>query len=175
MSMRMILLGGAPGIGKTATARECLRAAIGGTTLVQWVDVDALWAHQPWRVDEAMTTMVRANLRAVIGNAAEAGVDVLLVTWVFQDASFHRLLDELAPDGVRTTTVQLRSSEATWRTRFSADPDRPPIDAFYTDRYRAAQATPADHVIETDDLDAPAVARAVAAVIETESKPRARR
>ena len=48
--MRLALVGGAPGIGKTSVARRLLEIAIAGRTLVQWVDVDALWLHQPWRV-----------------------------------------------------------------------------------------------------------------------------
>ncbi|HEY1179227.1 MAG TPA: hypothetical protein VGF17_23990, partial [Phytomonospora sp.] len=147
MDMRMVLLGGAPGVGKTSTATELLHLAQGGSELVQWVDVDALWSHQPWHVDAAMISMVQANLRAVIGNAATAGVELLLVTWVFQEASFHELLRELAPDGVKVATVQLLAREATWRERWAADPARPPIDEFFTDRYRAAQATPADFAV----------------------------
>lgn len=159
----MVLLGGAPGVGKTATARECLRLAISGPALVQWVDVDGLWAHQPWRVDDTMIAMLHGNLRAMIKNAAAAGVDILIVTWVFQDSSFHDLLNALAPDGVRTTTIQLRLSEAAWRTRFNSDPDRPEIDAFYINRYQAAQSTPVDHAIDTDSLNTPSVAMAVMA------------
>lgn len=158
--MTMALLGGAPGVGKTATARECLGLSAGGSALVQWIDVDALWAHQPWRVNDTMIAMLQSNLRAVIEHAADADVDLLLVTWVFQDTSFHDLLESLAPAEVRTTTVQLRAGEPTWRARFTADTARPEINAFYTDRYRAAQATPVDHVIETDGLDVRSVAQA---------------
>ena len=81
--MRIVLLGGAPGVGKSTTARELLRGAASGSLLVQWVDVDALWSHQPWRVDEVTTAMLQANLRAVMSHAAAAAVDVLIVTWVF--------------------------------------------------------------------------------------------
>ncbi|GIG68082.1 hypothetical protein Pen01_43770 [Phytomonospora endophytica] len=159
----MVLLGGAPGVGKSAVATEFLRLAEGGGELVQWVDVDALWSHQPWRVDAAMISMVQANLRAVIGNAAMAGVELLLVTWVFQETSFHELLRELAPDGVKVTTVQLLAGETTWRERWAADDSRPPIGEFFEDRYRAAQATPADFAVATDGVDAVTAARAVAA------------
>ncbi len=78
--MRTVMLGGAPGIGKSSVAERLLELAQEGPHLVQWVDVDSLWLHQPWRVDERMTTMVQANLRAVAGHASQAGVDVLLIT-----------------------------------------------------------------------------------------------
>jgi len=159
----MVLLGGAPGIGKSSAAEEIMGIAADGPALVQWVDVDALWRHQPWRVDAAMITMMQANLRAVIGNAATAGVELLLVTWVFQQASFHEMLRDLAPDGVKVASVQLLAGEEEWRRRWAADTTRPPIDEFFEDRYRTAQATPADFAVETDGLDAAATARAVAA------------
>ena len=41
--MRVVLLGGAPGIGKTTTAWRLMEFAQAGADLVQWVDVDALW------------------------------------------------------------------------------------------------------------------------------------
>src|ERR1700749_4148876 len=44
--MRVVLLGGAPGIGKTTTARSLMELAQAGPDLVQWVDVDAL-AERP--------------------------------------------------------------------------------------------------------------------------------
>lgn len=78
--MRTVMLGGAPGIGKSSVAERLLELAQEGPHLVQWVDVDSLWLHQPWRVNERMTTMVQANLRAVAGHASQAGVDVLLIT-----------------------------------------------------------------------------------------------
>src|SRR5690242_8721514 len=84
------MLGGAPGIGKSTVARRLLEIAEGGPHLVQWIDVDSLWLHQPWRADERMTAMMRANLRSVAGHAKRAGVDVLLITWVFQSGECTR-------------------------------------------------------------------------------------
>ena len=75
-----------------------------GQLLVHWVDVDALWLHQPWRVDEAMIGMLHANLTAVLANAKQAGVDVV-VTWVFQESRFHDLVVGLAPDGTEVVTI----------------------------------------------------------------------
>lgn len=160
----MVMLGGAPGIGKSTAARRLLELAQGGPDLVQWVDVDSLWLHQPWRVDERMTTMMRANLRAVAGHAAQAGVDVLLITWVFQSAEMHHLVTTLLPPGSRTTSVQMHARYDTWSRRFAMDPERPSLDEFYRSRYAAAQETPADHVVETDGLTPIEVARRVAAL-----------
>ncbi|MBB5789488.1 AAA family ATPase [Jiangella mangrovi] len=164
--MRLVLLGGAPGVGKTSVARQLLRRAAGGSALVQWVDVDALWWHQPWRVDERTTAMVRANLAAVMDHAATAGVQVLVVTWVFQSTHLHELVRSLAPPGALPTTVQLVVGETEWRRRFEADPDRPPIDDFFRDRYAGAQKTPSDHRIETDRRDVAGVAAELASLLQ---------
>ena len=144
------MLGGAPGVGKSSVARRLLELAASGPELLQWVDVDALWLHQPWRVDERMTTMMQANLRAVAGHAARAGVDILLITWVFQSAGMHRLVTSLLPPASTTVSVQLHAGPDTWRRRFQADPERPGLNEFYQGRYAAAQETPADHIVDTD-------------------------
>lgn len=163
--MRVVLLGGAPGIGKTVTARRVLRIAARGTILVQWVDVDALWLHQPWRVDERTKTMVRANLAGVMANAHQGGIDILLVTWVFQHSDMHALVRGLAPEEATIETVQLLASEPIWRRRFEEDHERPPIDAFFESRYVGAQATPTDHRIETDRRDPEEVAAVLATIL----------
>ncbi len=163
--MRVVLLGGAPGVGKSTTARELLRSASHGPILVQWVEVDALWSHQPWRVDEVTVAMLHSNLRAVMSNAAAAAVQVLIVTWVFQDTAMQNLLRQLAPEGSHISTVQLCMGETSWRQRFTADVTRPSIDQFFEDRYKQAQTTAADHVVEVDGLAPNEIAIAVSNAI----------
>ncbi len=167
--MRVVLLGGAPGVGKTTAARWLLHIAARGESLVQWVDVDALWLHQPWRVDERTKRMVQSNLAAVMTNALTAGVEVLVVTWVFQDPDMHALVGRLAPREASIESIQLLVDESTWRTRFGSSGDRPGIDSFYLGRYVGAQGTPADHVIDTTTLGPQEVAEAVAATIGLDS------
>lgn len=164
-AVRVVLLRGAPGVGKTTVARRLLLLAAGGTQLVQWVDVDALWLHQPWRVDERMKRMLHSNLSAVMQSASEADVDVLLVTWVFQGAAMHDLVGRLAPIEASIETVQLLAREDAWRERFAADDCRPPLETFYINRYSEAQATPADHRIDTTDGSPDRTARALAAIL----------
>src|SRR5688500_16992577 len=112
--MRVVMLGGAPGVGKSSVAGHLLELAQDGPHLVQWVDVDSLWLHQPWRVDERMTAMVQANLRTVASHASQAAVDILLITWVFQSAEFHRLVTGLLPAGAATVSVQLHADHDAW-------------------------------------------------------------
>lgn len=159
------MLGGAPGVGKSTVARRLLSLAEDGPELVQWVDVDALWLHQPWRVDERMRAMVQANLRAVADHAAQAGVDVLVITWVFQSADMHRLVASLLPPATTNVSIQLHAAWEAWRRRFEADPERGGLNEFYQRRYEAAQATPCDHVVQIDGLAPVDVARRVAALI----------
>ncbi|MFC1420694.1 AAA family ATPase [Streptacidiphilus cavernicola] len=159
------MVGGVPGVGKSTAARQVMRLAERGPGLVQWVDVDDLWFHRPWRVDARTRALVEANLRAVADNAARAGVDVLLITWVFQSAEMHRLVAGLLPPAVTTVSVQLRASPEAWRRRFEADPERGQVTDFYRGQYASAQQTPADHVIETDGLTPAEVARRVAEIL----------
>ncbi|MFI7643175.1 AAA family ATPase [Nonomuraea sp. NPDC049400] len=162
--MRAVMLGGAPGVGKTTVARRLLDLVQAGQQLVLWLDVDSLWQHQPWRVDERMTTMVRANLRAVAEHAATAEVDILVITWVFQSAEMHRLVAGLLPSGTPAISVQLHASRETWHQRFESDPERPGLTDFYRSRYTQAQTTVVDHVVDTDGLTPFEVARRVAEV-----------
>lgn len=164
-AMRVVLLGGAPGVGKTVAARELLGIAATGERLVQWVDVDALWLHQPWRVDDRTKAMVESNLRCVLANSLRAGVNVVVVTWVFQNQGMHSLVRALLPDGASVLTIQLLASEERWRERFEGDGDRPAIDDFFLTRYAEAQATPADHRLDTNCMRPHEVAAEVAHLV----------
>jgi hypothetical protein len=88
-----------------------------------------------------------------------------VITWVFQPAEMHRLVAELLPSTVTSTSIQLRAGRETWQQRFEGDPERPGINEYYQGRYTFAQATPADHVIDTDGLASIEVARRVAGTI----------
>jgi hypothetical protein len=130
----------------------------GGGPLVQWIDVDALWQHQPWRVDDRTKLMLQKNLQAMLANAEAASVDVVIVTWVYQSGELHKLVADLAPLNSEPFTIQLRATAPVWRERFALDAVRPAIDEFYEHRYSAAQSTPADHIIETDGLNVTQIA-----------------
>jgi chloramphenicol 3-O-phosphotransferase len=167
--MRVVLLGGAPGIGKTTTARRMMEFAQAGPDLVQWVDVDALWFHRPWRVDERTKAMVEANIRAVADHAAQAGVDVLLITWVFHTADLHRIVAGLLPPGSEITSVQLHAGHEVWTRRYMGDPERGggPL-VHHEEGYTETHAVPVDHVVKTDGLTPIEVANAVALAIGPE-------
>ena len=164
--MRVVLLGGAPGIGKTTTARRLMEFAQAGPDLVQWVDVDALWFHRPWRVDERTKAMVHANIRAVADHAAQAGVDVPLITWVFHTADMHRLVAGLLPPGSEITSVQLHAGHEVWTRRYRGDPERggAPL-VHHEEGYTETHAVSVDHVVKTDGLTPIEVADAVALAI----------
>jgi hypothetical protein len=165
------MLGGAPGIGKNATARALLdllaaRSRDGGSCpVVQWLDVDALWLHQPWRVDDTTQGLVRANLRCALVNAARADIDVVLVTWVFQGSGMQDLVRSLAPPGSVTSTVQLVASATEWARRFAGDRARGTLDEFYLARYDQAQSAPSDFRIDTDGKAPAEVATLLADVV----------
>lgn len=97
---RVVMLGRVPDLGKSSVARYLLKLAESRPGLLQWDDVGALWLHQPWRGDERMTAMMRANLRAVADHAAHGGVDT----------EMHRLITSLLPAASTAVSVQLHAA-----------------------------------------------------------------
>jgi hypothetical protein len=131
---------------------------------VQWVEVESLWRHQPWHLSEQTTRLRDDNLRAVLANAQRAGVDTVVVTWVFATTAQHDLVRALAPADVDVTTVQLTASESVWRLRFGSDPLRKHPTDVDVQRW-ADHSVDSDHVVATDGLDGQAVGRVLAGLV----------
>ena len=164
--MRIVLIGGAPGVGKSTVTRLLLGIASGGSTLVQWVDVDGLWRHSPRRDDAALTRMRDANLAAVVPSAADAGVEVLIATAVFSSEDERRAVTAAAPADAEITTIQLHVDLEAWHDRIDSDADRPPVDEAFRRQHEGAQSIAADHVLDTSDVEAEDVASAIALILE---------
>ena len=162
--MQLVLLGGAPGVGKSTAAHYLLEEVYrrGGDILVQWVEIEALWRHQPWQINGRTTRLRDENLRAVLANAQLANVDYVILTWVFPTAEQYDLVRALAPEGAGVTTVQLTATEPTWRHRFTCDPLRNPITDIDVQRWADHRTVGSDHVIATDGLDAATVGQLLA-------------
>lgn len=150
------------GIGKTTVARKLLSLAADGDRLIQWIDVDALWMHQPWTVSETTMAMLHGNLHAALHNAGVAGVQDAIVTWAYQNTALHDLVCSLTPEGTSVVTVQLLVARENWELHSTSDETRPVVDDFYLSRYNDAQATPADFSINTGALAPDEVAAAIA-------------
>ncbi|MHB1445961.1 MAG: hypothetical protein ACYCZV_09940, partial [Acidimicrobiales bacterium] len=99
-----------------------------------------------------------------LANASEAGVDVVVVTWIFATADQEALIRGLAPADVDVVTVHLSATEPVWRRRFESDPLRKPVTGVDIDRW-ATRAITADHVVSTDGMAASEVGRAVARLV----------
>lgn len=132
---------------------------------MQWVEVEGLWRHQPWQVNERTTQLRDENLRAVLANAERANVDVVVVTWVFAAVDQYDLVRALAPAGVDATTVQLAASEPTWRQRFGSDPLRRPIADVDLQRWANHSSVACDHLVSTDGLEGQEVGRLLAKLL----------
>ncbi len=167
--MRLVLLGGAPGVGKSTAAHHLLeevyRHRRSERVLVQWIEVESMWRHQPWQINHRTTQLRNENLRALLANAQRATVDVVVVTWVFADVEQYDLVVSLAPAGVDVMTVQLTASEPVWRLRFGSDPLRQPIAEVDVQRFVTHSTTGSDHVVLTDGLDGGAVGRVIAGLV----------
>lgn len=172
--MQLVLLGGAPGVGKSTAAHYLLEEVYrrGGDVLVQWIELEGLWRHQPWQVNDRTTQLRDENLRAVLANAERMDVDTVVVTWVFETIQQYDLVGALAPADVDVTTVQLMASEKVWRLRFGSDPLRRPVADIDVQRWANHSSIGSDHVILTDDLDGPAVGRALADLVLANERQR---
>jgi len=89
--MKVIVLSGAPGAGKTECAARLIRLCPERSA---WIDTDWLAGIHPWRVDEEFHALVGANLRACIENYRRWSARVLIVSGVVVHGGIY---DELPP------------------------------------------------------------------------------
>lgn len=159
--MRLGLSGGAPGVGKSSAVHLLLEEVYrrGQGVLVQWVEVESLWRHQPWQVNDRTTQLRDDNLRAVLAHAQRADVDAVVVAWVFATAEQYELVRALAPADIDFTTVQLTANQPLWRQRFGSESRRRPIEDIDVQRWANHVGVDSDHVIATDGLNGLAVGR----------------
>jgi hypothetical protein len=118
--LRMVVITGAPGVGKTEVARRLagryrLPSAV--------VDTDWLADTRPWRADERLYRLIAANLTACLPGYRAWGVRTLVVSGVLMPG---RALDHLAhliadPD-LDWTFYGLRAGRAELAARARNDP-----------------------------------------------------
>ncbi len=89
--MRVIVLSGAPGVGKTTVGRMLVEHCPDRST---WIDTDMLAAVHPWRADRQFFDLVGANLRAALQNNRRFGIKMVVLSGVVIPGG---ILDELEP------------------------------------------------------------------------------
>jgi LDH2 family malate/lactate/ureidoglycolate dehydrogenase len=89
--MRVVVITGAPGAGKTETGRMLVDLCPPPSA---WVDTDWMAAISPFRIDPWFHAIVGQNLRSVLQNYLRAGARVVVLSGVVVPGG---ILDELAP------------------------------------------------------------------------------
>jgi hypothetical protein len=124
MVPKLILIGGPPGVGKSAVA------SILWTMLDEsaWLDGDDVWRIHPFRVDTERAALAEANIAAVLRNYLLGGCSHVILTWVLhRQAIIDRILGEL--DGIPfdasffTLVCDSGTLESRWRASHPTDED----------------------------------------------------
>ena len=93
MQKKLIIINGAPGIGKTATCRalqQLLERSV-------WLDGDWCWMANPWIVTTETKKMVENNMSFLLNNFLNCTeYEFVLYSWIFRsDEVFHLILNKL--------------------------------------------------------------------------------
>lgn len=117
----LVMIGGAPGVGKSAVARELMTSLDNCV----WLDGDDVWRMNPWRVDERTRKLVVDNIIAVLRNDIAAGFDYAILTWVMhRQEIIAEIMTGLAGLNADISTVTLVCDADSLRARHRGDPRR---------------------------------------------------
>ena len=84
--MRIALLTGTVGIGKSTTGYAVAERAASQGQSAAFLDVDELSRLWPVRVGDPFNTdLILRNLASIVGNYADSGADLLVLAWVVQN------------------------------------------------------------------------------------------
>lgn len=117
--VELIVVTGAPGAGKSEAARRLIdrcprRAAL--------IDLDAIAAVHPWRIDPAFHRLQAANLRRVAEGYVDWGARVLVIAGVVEPTGLAPALDRLTTSlGASRRLFALRADAETLAARVRAD------------------------------------------------------
>lgn len=149
--MKVIVLTGAPGAGKTEVGKRLTRLiepAIG-------IDLDELAWLQPWVVDDRLYDLMAANLVAVLENARAAGITTAVVSGVIvPGAVYDRLVPHLGREGFDWRFIVLRARAETLTARITRDTKSqdPGTRTVWTTLDAVAATIPGAEEIRTDAL-----------------------
>ena len=115
MKKKLIIVNGAPGVGKTITCRELQRLLNRSV----WLDGDWCWMANPWIVTEETKKMVEANMTFLLDrflNCSE--YRFVLFSWIFRsDEVFSHILNCLRTTDFVLQKFTLTCDENVYRDR----------------------------------------------------------
>jgi len=157
----LVIINGAPGIGKTAVG-ERLFGLLRNCALL---DGDDVWRINPFEVTERTKAIAIRNISFVLRGYIEAGYEYILLTWVLhQQAIIDELLGRLCDLDFEVRAFTLVAEEDVLRDRWRARAGRWEVPELVVDRLRQSLQTQTTK-IDTSHLTADAVAEMILAAV----------
>ena len=118
MKKKLIIINGAPGVGKTTTCRELQRLLDRSV----WLDGDWCWMASPWIVTEETKRMAEGNIVFLLDSFLNCSeYKIVLFSWIFRaDEIFNSILDRLQTTDFLLQKFTLTCDESVFRDRLEA-------------------------------------------------------
>jgi len=119
---KLIIINGAPGIGKTTVA-ELVFSKLKNSA---FLDGDSVWRINPFQVNERMKALADKNIALILRNYLEAGYQYVILSWVLHEREIiDRLLRDLSDLDFEAQVFTLIAEEGALLERVrSRDPSR---------------------------------------------------
>lgn len=158
---KLILINGAPGVGKSTAARLVFARLPNAAFL----DGDDVWQINPFEVTDRTKAIVERNIPFVLRGYLEAGYDYVILAWVMhQQAIIDWLLDQLHDLGTDAHIFTLVAEETTAQARWRESSGQQGTSEVVSDRLRQSLEL-ATMKIDTTHLTPEQVAEAILAAI----------
>lgn len=163
--MRVGLVTGTVGVGKTTVGHEVARQAAGGGVPAAFLDLDGL--SRLWPApggDPFNTELILTNARSLVGNYRAAGAQLLVLAWVVVDA--HGLAALADAVGAPVDAVRLTAPAPVVAARLRRRHQGPEADGLAWHLHRAPElAGIQDHALALPTVDAAGPVATTAAAI----------
>jgi hypothetical protein len=162
---KLVLIGGPPAVGKT-TLLEYLPRHFDSCACL---DADDVWRIQPvdyLHLSPTMKTLWFRNVTSVLRNYLDAGASYVFLTWVLANPLLvEQVLEPLRDACDANMLLFLVATPEALEARCRREPDRGRLVGYGLTKLRQIEALPHPR-IDTTNLDSPAVAERVAALVK---------
>lgn len=155
---QLVFVGGAPGVGKSATCDRLYQSLPESI----WLDGDDLWCRMnPFRVNTVTTAMVEKNIGAVLRNYLDTRFQYVILSWVLHHPGIvDRILNYLGDATYAFSWVTLVCDEAVLRHRWSERSDDGTFERAI-ERLKQTRHLERSRIIDTTDMTIEEVSRTI--------------
>jgi len=167
-SQKLIFVGGAPGVGKTATCERLYRSMPDSIML----DGDDLWCRMnPFRIDQRTISMIEKNITTVLQNFLEAGFSTIILSWVLhKEEIVDRLLKSLEDRTFSFYWFTLVCDQDTLRSRWTSTHSSSDDFKHASARLQQTRLLTQSHIIDTTAISFEEVVRIVVERIQNQEE-----